>query len=37
MVAFAVTAVVVVVLVMVGAAGYLLDRSGGDSQGTSST
>jgi len=37
MVAFAVTAVVVVVLVIIGAVGYLLDRSGGDSQGTSST
>ena len=31
MVAFAVTAVVVVVLVIVGTVGYLLDRSGGDS------
>ena len=32
MVALAVTAVVVVVLVIVGAVGYLLDRSGDNSQ-----
>jgi preprotein translocase subunit Sss1 len=36
MVAWAVTAVVVVALVIVGAIGYVIDRSGDMSQGTNS-